>query len=444
MDSARRFERRLLAVSIASGILFLAVLGVFAFLIFRSLSSRLTESVLAQSRADAESIARKLSSPGREPQFRVSEKTRETELYLHSVLQERRTVEYITVTDKEGRKLYEGRAEGRRSYFDEATSSRPDLPGGTGRRSTESTRDYDIAVPIENIGFVHVGVSKEAVAARLESLRSDLVSKTAFAGLFALFALAATDVLLWRLLERNRKLEIAQEQSRALSELGTLAAGLAHEIRNPLNAIGLNLQNLQEQYSADHSRFEPAREEVRRLNRLVGDFLLYARPAPLELSAFRLEPFLAEASSLASFESRGTGVEVRKGEIADIEVRWDAGKIRQVLWNLLKNAIEASGQAQPGAAVTIEARTVEPAGVEVSVIDRGTGIAPEELRRIPSLFFTTKKGGSGLGLMVVSRIVRQHGGTMAIDSKPGVGTRVAIRLPVWIEGTPEGEPPDPA
>jgi signal transduction histidine kinase len=429
VDAARRFERRLLAVSIVSGLLFLLVLGAFSVLIFRSLSSRFVESALEESRADAESIARKLASPS--AALRVSERTKETELYLHSVLQEKRTVAYITVTDREGRRLYEGRAEGRRAFFDERPTASLDLPDGTGRRSTESSRDYDIAVPIENIGFVHVGVSKDAVEARLKSLRSDLVTKTAICGIIALAALAATDVFLWRLLERNRKLERSRAADRRFRELGEVAAGLAHEIRNPLHAIGLSLQNLQDHFPDEHRRFELTRSEVKRLDRLVGDFLAYARPAPLHLEELALGPFLKEICDLASFESKGRGVDVRCEALPEATVRWDGGKIRQVIWNLVRNAVDASAERAAPAArkeVRLDASRVGES-LEIRVTDRGEGIPEETLRKIPSLFFTTKKGGSGLGLMVASRIVQEHGGTMSISSRAGEGTTVSVRLP---------------
>jgi signal transduction histidine kinase len=415
---------------VASGAMFLLVLAVFALLIFRSLSSRLVETVLEQSRADAVSIAKKLASSGREPPLRVTERTRETESYLHSVLQEKRTVEYITVTDREGRLLFEGRSEGRRMFPDQPPTPALDLPDGTGRRSISTERDYDIAVPIENIGYLHVGVSKDAVAGRLEMLRADLVHRTAFAGVVALAALAASDLLLWWMMERNRRLELARAEESRLSELGALAAGLAHEIRNPLHAIGLNLQNLQERFPGEGPRFDAARSEVRRLDRLVDDFLLYARPAPLKLEELDLAPFLAEAAGLAALEARAHGVSIEVGGSPDERVRWDGQRIRQVVWNLIRNAVEAA--AAPGAAervVRISAGPGEGDRIAVSVEDRGPGIPPEVLEKLPALFFTTKKGGTGLGLVVADRIVRDHGGRLEISSRPGEGTSVRVTLP---------------
>jgi signal transduction histidine kinase len=415
--------------------MFLAVLGLFAFLIFRSLSSRLTESVLEQSRAEAETIAQKLASSGSGPPFRVTERTRETESYLHSVLKEKSTVEYITVTDREGHILFEGRSEGRRTFLEERPTS-VDLPDGTGRRTTSTERDYDIAVPIENIGFLHVGVSKEAVAGRLEALRADLVKRTAFAGAVALVALAVSDALLWWLLERNRRLELERLENRRLSDLGALAAGLAHEIRNPLHAIGLSLQNLQGQLPSEARRLAGAQAEVRRLDRLVDDFLLYARPAPLKLENFSLPAFLTQTITLVTPEATERGVRVREANPPDVTVRWDEGKVRQVLWNLLRNAMEAaSADGRRGQEVTLSAGLEARDRIALKVEDRGPGIVPDVLARLPSLFYTTKKGGSGLGLMVASRIAKEHGGDLQIASRSGAGTVVTVTLPRSAEET---------
>jgi len=418
--------RRLLAVALVSGGLFLLVLGLFALLIFRSLSSRLTESVLAESRADAESIARKLAA-GSAPPLRVSETTRATELYLHSVLQEKRTVEYITVTDREGRRLFEGRAEGRRTFFDEPPTPALDLPDGTGRRSTQSSSDYDIAVPIENIGFLHVGVSKDAVAGRLEALRADLARKTGLAALVALAALAATDVFVWRLLERNRRLEETRLEDRRLSELGTVAAGLAHEIRNPLHALGLTLQNLEERFPSEETRFAGARSEVRRLDRLVSDFLLYARPTPLRVEELALPSFLREACALAAVEARQNGIAVDVGSVSETAVRWDPAKMRQVVWNLVRNAVEAmpeGGQLK----VSLAAGRDESHEITIRVQDSGPGISAQLRPHLFEPLHSTKPLGIGLGLVTARRFVEAHGGLLASVDVPS-GACFEIRLP---------------
>jgi signal transduction histidine kinase len=434
----KRFQRQVLLMLAGSGALFLAVLGVFAWLLFRSLSSRVVESVLAESRADAEQIAQRLSPNA--GGFHVTERKRETESYLHAVLQEKRTVEYITVTDRAGQLIFEGSAVGRRRFPEGRPLPNPDLPGGTGSVTTRSERAYDIAVPIENLGFLHVGVSKDAVAQRLESLRGDLVRRTALAAGLALLALALTDILVYRLLERNRRLEEARAADLRLAELGTVASGLAHEIRNPLHAIGLQLQALEERVPANVSTALPAaREEVKRLDRLVTDFLAYARPAPLRPEPLSIETVLSEMVTLSEQEARGEGIAI---DIAahpeDPNVVWDPARVRQVLWNLLRNAREAIAE-KPGTGCMIRVGATDQDGaVELFVADEGAGIPPELLKELPRLFLTGKRGGTGLGLAVADRIVRDHGGTLRIESELGRGTTVRIRMPR--EVPPRGAP----
>ncbi|HWC66299.1 MAG TPA: ATP-binding protein, partial [Thermoanaerobaculia bacterium] len=276
----------------------------------------------------------------------------------------------------------------------------------------------------------HVGVSKDAVAARLDALRADLARRTGFAALAALAALAASDLFVWRLLEKNRRLEEARLEDRRLSELGTVAAGLAHEIRNPLHAIGLTLQNLEERFPSEEERFAGARSEVRRLDRLVSDFLLYARPLPLRAEDVALPAFLREACALAAMEGKQKGVAVELAPVPEATVRWDPGKMRQVLWNVLRNGIEACAAVPPGRRrVFLEADGGDPGTVILRVRDEGEGIPAEVLAEIPALFRTTRKGGTGLGLMVATRIVKEHGGTLSIASREGAGTTVEIRLP---------------
>jgi signal transduction histidine kinase len=425
----RQFQRRVLLMLAGSAALFLAVLGLFAWLLFRSLSSRVVESVLAESRADAEQIAQRLAPNA--GGFHVTERKRETESYLHAVLQEKRTVEYITVTDRAGQLIFEGSAVGRRRFPGGQPIPNPDLPGGTGSVTTRSERAYDIAVPIENLGFLHIGVSKDAVGERLESLRADLVRRTALAAGMALLALALTDVLVYRLLERNRRLEEARAADLRLAELGAVASGLAHEIRNPLHAIGLQLQALEERVAPGiFAALPAAREEVRRLDRLVTDFLACARPAPLRPEALSIETLLRELVMLSEQETRGEGVAI---DIAahpqDPNVVWDPARVRQVLWNLLRNAREAIADGA-GAGGTIRVGATDRDGMmELFVADEGPGIPPELLKDLPRLFLTGKRGGTGLGLAVADRIVRDHGGTLHIESELGRGTTVRVRMP---------------
>jgi two-component system sensor histidine kinase PilS (NtrC family) len=238
-------------------------------------------------------------------------------------------------------------------------------------------------------------------------------------------------------------------RSERLAAVGRLSASIAHEIRNPLAAISGSIQMLSRRMEA----LEPAGEarqlmdivlrETDRLNRLVTDFLHYARPGPPRRESLRVAELIAEVGKM--FEAaRPEAVRLEVDVPADLSVSADAAQLRQVLWNLVLNACQAMPS---GGRLRISARpAAEPepqggsregrrevaeksCGVEISVADEGIGIAPEVMERIFDPFFTTRREGSGLGLATVHRIVEEHGGSIRVESAPGKGTSVRVRLP---------------
>jgi len=217
-----------------------------------------------------------------------------------------------------------------------------------------------------------------------------------------------------------------------LAAVGTLAAGLAHEVRNPLNSAILQLDLLERRLGKgvvstegilDIARI--VRDEIRRLDRLVNDFLAFAQPRPLDLQSLPVNDVLHGATSLIAPELQAVGIELRTeyGAVAG-QVDVDPPRFRQVLINLFRNAIEAMDR---GGALTVRTRGPDASGnVLVDVEDTGPGFA-EELP-VFDAFFTTKEGGTGLGLAIVHRIVSDHGGSIQVSSRPG-RTRFTIVLP---------------
>lgn len=244
------------------------------------------------------------------------------------------------------------------------------------------------------------------------------------------------------------RMEGELRRSERLAATGQLAANIAHEIRNPLAAISGSLEMLRDapSRSVDAEQrqrlFEIALREVERLDHLIADFLAYARPAAAEPAPLALGPLVEDVVKM--FEaSRPPGVELALAVPADCAVVADSRQLRQAFWNLLLNA----AQAMPaGGEIRISAeRLPEPpqgAGarrrnasdgegecVEIAIADTGVGIPPDVLERVFEPFFTTKRSGSGLGLPTVHRIVENHGGSLSLESRPGEGTRVRVRLP---------------
>lgn len=205
-----------------------------------------------------------------------------------------------------------------------------------------------------------------------------------------------------------------------LAAVGTMAAGLAHEVRNPLNSARLQLTVLERRI--ERGDVDPAglravaalvEDEIKRLELLVGDFLAFAQPRPPELRPVDTDDLLRSVASLVEPEARGTGVELRLDLAGSLPpVAGDAGKLRQVLLNLVRNALEAMAG---GGTLTLRSRRT-PAAVELDVADTGPGFGDD----VPvfDAFFTTKPKGTGLGLAIVHRIVSDHGGTIRVRSQP--------------------------
>jgi two-component system sensor histidine kinase PilS (NtrC family) len=158
----------------------------------------------------------------------------------------------------------------------------------------------------------------------------------------------------------------------------------------------------------------------------VSDFLCYARPGPARRETLWLRELLEELEELvAQREACGVGLELDVP--ADLAVCGDPDQLRQVLWNLVLNALQAEPQGPVRVCVGLVAG--EPGGVEISVEDNGAGIPPDQLGRIFEPFFTTKARGTGLGLATVHRVAEAHGGSASVRSEVGKGTRVCVRLP---------------
>jgi two-component system sensor histidine kinase PilS (NtrC family) len=245
---------------------------------------------------------------------------------------------------------------------------------------------------------------------------------------------------------------VAMEQelrrSERLAAVGELSASIAHEIRNPLAAISGSIQMLKREADGRVPGGQDARlmgivlRETERLNRLIGDFLHYARPGPRRVEAIQLAELVVDMREMLD-AALGSDMELEVSIPTELAVQADAGQLRQVLWNLVLNSM----QAMPtGGRIQIDAREIavrasqagvvggrneeeKEACVEICVRDSGVGIAAEVLEHIFDPFFTTKSEGSGLGLATVHRIVEEHGGSLNLESAEGMGTTACVRLP---------------
>jgi PAS domain S-box-containing protein len=227
--------------------------------------------------------------------------------------------------------------------------------------------------------------------------------------------------------------EERSRQNERLAAIGTLAAGLAHEIRNPLNGAQLHVSFLEraiKRQAKEADMLEATRvvgDEIKRLANLVTEFLDFARPKPPELKPTSLIKLMEHACGLIDASARTAGVQLTCDPPgADVEFPADTAKLTQVLLNLLNNAVEAVGSAG-GGNVLLRGRR-GPRQVLLDVEDDGPGL-PSPDAPIFDAFYSTKEGGTGLGLAITHRIVTDHGGTVDVSSRPGK-TSFHIALPI--------------
>jgi len=236
-----------------------------------------------------------------------------------------------------------------------------------------------------------------------------------------------------QLAEANRSLreaEAAVRRSERLAALGQLTAGLAHELRNPLGTMRASAEVLLKNIGPDQS---VARElagyistEVERTNSLITRFLDFARPLELRRVQADVGEVIDRAIDQVERSGAASAVTIYRNYSPGLRpLPLDSELMERVFHNLIMNAVQASSG---GGAVTVKTRAA-PGGVEIAVIDRGSGIEPSHRENIFNPFFTTKPEGVGLGLAIVSKIVDQHGGKMAVESEPGQGSVFRVLIP---------------
>jgi two-component system sensor histidine kinase HydH len=237
-------------------------------------------------------------------------------------------------------------------------------------------------------------------------------------------------VILFKDLTEIQALHQELEKNRRLASVGRLAAGVAHEIRNPLSSIKGFATYFKEKYRENKRDQEIAGimiQEVDRLNRVVGQLLEFSRPLRLHFQPVALEPFFQDAFRLVDRQCSETGVTMALDMLnGNLTVSMDADKMSQVVLNLLLNALDAM---KDGGMLTVRVSRNEDGGIQIQFIDSGAGIDPKDQPHIFEPYFSTKKSGTGLGLAIVHNIVKAHRGDILVDSRPGGGTTVKITLP---------------
>jgi signal transduction histidine kinase len=269
--------------------------------------------------------------------------------------------------------------------------------------------------------------------------RGDLDARVPAAGSGELDDLARTFNDMVEKLAESRALEERLHLAERTTAMGRLASALAHEIRNPLNSIGLTIDHVRTRLAPEdasrRAEFESVlstlRSEVARLNRLVGDFLSFGRPARLEPRPCDVGAILGETAALVEHKARDQAVEVRPVVAEDLPPTVaDPELLKTCLLNLVLNAFDAMPS---GGRLDLRAQVAELGGapaLELRVSDSGVGMSEEDAANAFEPYFSTKDTGIGLGLALTRRVVERHGGRVALDTRLGGGTTVTLLLPV--------------
>ncbi len=358
--------------------------------------------------------------------FRVSQRTL-AEIKAFTALLVAKLPVGIIATDRDGR-------------ITTWNSAAEEMTGISGRDA--SGRIPDEVLPPDFSGFfARNGKGQEEVSATVGREREIVVTVTGRQQYLFCHSIGVLDnegeyqgqVLLISNLTQLKGLEKEMRENERLAAVGRMAAGVAHEVRNPLSSIkGLALL-LKGKFASESRESETANlliQEVERMNRTISELLSFARPAPLHVQEVWLRELLEDTLRLIASDTENSGIVTRLQLAEDLlPVAGDPDRLNQVFLNLLLNAVQSM---EKGGELTVSAQNNREAGtVVISVRDSGCGIAQENLSQLFYPYFTTKTSGTGIGLAISQKIISDHKGTIRIDSPPGQGTTVTVELPAF-------------
>ena len=288
------------------------------------------------------------------------------------------------------------------------------------------------------VGLIRIGLVRDRSDAILKENKYAVFISTALIvmiGVMSLWILYQNqNSHLARMEEMGRKLQ----QAERLSALGQLAAGVAHEIRNPLNAISMATQRVQREYVPQDETKQAAfrritgviRDEIRRLNEIIEEFLTFSKSRRLEFHNRSITEVLQRLINLIREEAELKGISIKTAFTDNnVTVSMDVNKMKQALYNIMKNAMESISNE---GTITVSAVRLYDNTIRIKVTDTGSGLTEEEMHRIFNPEYTTKEKGLGLGLALAHEIIRGHRGEIRVESEVGKGSTFEIILPVEV------------
>ncbi len=432
--------------SVVFGALLLADLGIIGYIMFKHLSTRKVYSALIVSKQCAEDIADKVIKLSLQPDGlnfnRLHQNQALLEAYIRRHINMSGFLFYVEVRDNfSNRVVAFVRSQ---LVTGSASQEKGDVQFSNGVNGEISLDPRSMGAPIVTVpvnigggreGEVRVGISQQNLEEEVRKLRRELIFKLSIGIGASIVLLVIAFAYVVKLLNKTRKLEAEAQIADRLAYVGTLASGLAHEIRNPLNAMSMNLQMLEEEVQeksfegGDDFRelLQAIKGEIHRLERLVNNFLAYARPQKLTLTERDINTVVKEVITFLRAEIEQKQIEIILNldpYLPKVEV--DDQHIKQAMMNILINAKQI---LREGGRIKITTKMGSEGKVIVEFEDSGPGMLPEMRDKIFDIFFSTRGGGTGLGLPIARKIVEFHGGSIELWSEQGKGTRFTISLP---------------
>lgn len=286
----------------------------------------------------------------------------------------------------------------------------------------------------KTMGVIRIGFSTKEIKTTLKRIKKNVILSVIFFLLLGMSALLIIWINQNKHLKKLKEMEDRIQLTERLSSLGHLAAGVAHEIRNPLNAISMGIQRIKREYIPEEetkrkeflSFTDIILKEIKRVNDIINHFLTLSKPFKLNKKISSIEEILNHILTLFEEETNLKNIVIKKEFQQLPMIKVDPELLTQALINLMKNSIEAM---RDGGTIKIEARSVK-GFLKIILSDTGIGIPEDQIEKVFNYYYTTKEDGTGLGLPIAHRIIEAHGGELKLESKPGTGTKVSILIPI--------------
>ncbi|MBI5416715.1 GHKL domain-containing protein [Candidatus Poribacteria bacterium] len=443
-------EKKVILPTLFFAILLFAMMFVVTFLINLNISRTVAEEALLRGKG----IASYIESCTREAMLKENKKqidelvNKNTSLtdFIHSVIKQDKNIKYVLVQDSKGKTIINIESNKKDTGEGYSYNRKIDIKmeGHSvviNENKVTVIKDFprqifDVAVPIkmgkQDVGLIRLGLSSEKENRIIQATNNKVIQITTYASMIGFVLILIAFLYASHAINKSVVLETRVMQAEKLAYVGELASGLAHEIRNPLNAMGLNIQMLEEDCALkvdekEINKMKKIHNEIFHLEKILTAFLDFAKPNLLEKEPTNIKDLILEIVDLMKPEMEKKQIDLSLELEKNIPlIHLDRKKVKQAIYNLIINAIQASNEAGK---ILLKV-SISGKKLYLEIIDNGCGMSEDTQKKIFTLFYSSKEGGTGIGLSVVQKIAREHNGEIAVKSKLGEGSNFTIILPL--------------